>query len=289
MAEHLAHWRRTGRQRPFGRLTVKVALAGDRALAADVKGGERVELPCLRLADDHAVLLLDRGVGSGRLHPAEFERRTQVFFEVRKDRRRLDRRGRESERRPGAHRAGCLGDLAAVFGDEKARHPVIGPRALDILADDRDAVGVARLDRGMQLVDRRLFETKRPPLGLLGHACLSPERCKCLIGAPRGVIASKAKQSRATLTQGPRLLRRVAPRNDSETRFASSAIKAANDPPLPAPPSSFPTASRRGGHWSRSPRRRFAGDAAGSACARRICRRPNDATCCARSPCSGIA
>src|SRR5229473_1488432 len=58
-------------------------------------------------------------------------------------------------------------------------------------------------------------------------------RCRIayLLDCPR-----KAKQSRAALTEGPRLLRRVAPRNDSETHFASSAIKAANDPPLPAPP-----------------------------------------------------
>src|SRR5204862_6302103 len=115
VTEHLADRRRAGRQRPLGRGTVERALAGHRALAADVERGERVELPGIRLAGDHAVLLLHRGVGGGRLHAAEFERRTLVFVEIGEDRGGRDGFGRETQWRAGAHRAGRLGDAGAVL------------------------------------------------------------------------------------------------------------------------------------------------------------------------------
>ena len=73
---------------PSGGVAVELALAGHRALAADVQGGERVELAGIGLADDHAVLLLHRRVGGGRLHAAEFERRPPVFVEIGEQRRR---------------------------------------------------------------------------------------------------------------------------------------------------------------------------------------------------------
>src|SRR5438067_2509238 len=55
LAEKFADRRRTGRKRPKRRMTVKLALAGDRTLAADVQRRERVELAGIGLADDHAV------------------------------------------------------------------------------------------------------------------------------------------------------------------------------------------------------------------------------------------
>src|SRR5205085_6568052 len=51
---------RVGRKRPKRRMTVKLALAGDGTLAADVEGCQRAELTGIRLAGDHAVLLLHR-------------------------------------------------------------------------------------------------------------------------------------------------------------------------------------------------------------------------------------
>ena len=86
-------------------MPVELAPAGDRTLAADVERAERVELAGVRDADDHAVLLLHRGIGGGRLHAAEFERRALVLVEIGQDRRGLDGLGREAQRRARAHRA----------------------------------------------------------------------------------------------------------------------------------------------------------------------------------------
>jgi hypothetical protein len=89
-AEHLADGRRAGRQWSLRGVTVELASAGDRAFAADVERGQRVQLPTILDTGYHAVLLLDVGIGCGRLHPAEFERRTTVSIEVRQDGRGLD-------------------------------------------------------------------------------------------------------------------------------------------------------------------------------------------------------
>ena len=105
LAEDLAHRRRAGRQRPLGGMAVEVAAAGHGPLAADVERGERVDLAGIRLADDHAELLLHRGIRRGRLHAAVLERRPLVLVEVGQDGGGLDRLGRKSERRPGAHGA----------------------------------------------------------------------------------------------------------------------------------------------------------------------------------------
>src|SRR2546430_1055684 len=79
------------------------------------------------------------------------------------------RAGFRPETAPGS------GDPAASLGDERAGDPVIGTHALDIPPHHLDAGGVARSDRGVQLVDRRLFKAKWPPLGLFGH--VSPPVC----------------------------------------------------------------------------------------------------------------
>ena len=68
----------------------------------------RVELAGVRNADDHAELLLHVGLGGGRLHAAEFERRAFVLVEIGQDGRGLHRLRRELQRRAGAHHAGRL-------------------------------------------------------------------------------------------------------------------------------------------------------------------------------------
>ena len=98
-AEDLAHRRRAGRQRPVRRMPVEVAAAGDRALAADVERRERIHLAGIGDADDHAELLLHGGIGGGRLHAAEFERRPLVLVEIGQQRRGLDGLRREAQRR----------------------------------------------------------------------------------------------------------------------------------------------------------------------------------------------
>ena len=75
LAEFLAHRGRSGRQRSGGGMPVEVALAGDRALAADVEHAERAHLPGVWNPDGHPELLLHGRVGGGRLHPSELDRR----------------------------------------------------------------------------------------------------------------------------------------------------------------------------------------------------------------------
>jgi hypothetical protein len=161
VTELVADRRRAGGQRPLGRVAVERALAGDRTLAADVEGGERVELARVRLAGDHAVLLLHRRVGGGRFHAAELERRALVFVEIGKDRRGRDGLGREPQRRAGAHHAGGFRHAGAILGDEQAGDAVIGAGTGDVVLDDLYDGRLAGPDRRVQLVDRRLFETER--------------------------------------------------------------------------------------------------------------------------------
>jgi hypothetical protein len=111
-------------------MPVVLAATGHRALAADVERGERIELTDVRLADDHAVLLMHGRIGSGRFHAAEFERRPFVFVEIRQDLRGLDGFGREAQRRPGAHGACRFRNRRTVFGDEQTADAVIGARGL---------------------------------------------------------------------------------------------------------------------------------------------------------------
>jgi len=140
---------------------VEVAAAGHGTLASDVEGGEGVELPGIGLARDHPILLLHGGVRGGRLHAAEFERRSFVLVEIGQDRRSLDGLGRVAQRRHRAHRAGRREDRSAVLGDQQAADPVIGPRPVYIILNNRDAGRLSRVDRPLQLVDRSLFETER--------------------------------------------------------------------------------------------------------------------------------
>ncbi len=63
MPKILAHRGRIRRQRSKRRMPVKVAAASGGALPANVEGGERIHLPGIGDADDHAELLLDLGIG----------------------------------------------------------------------------------------------------------------------------------------------------------------------------------------------------------------------------------
>ncbi len=159
-AEFLAGRRGAGWQRPRGWMPVEIAAAGDRPLAADVEGGERVELARIGDAGDHPILLLHRGVGGGGLHAAEFEGRTPIAVELGQDRRGPDGLGREAQRSPGAHRAGRFRHRRAILGYQHAGDAVIGASTVDIVLHDRNERRLARTDRPVQIVDRRLFEPK---------------------------------------------------------------------------------------------------------------------------------
>ena len=147
---------------PCGRMPVEVAPAGDGTLAPDVEGGERIHLPGIRHADDHPELLLHGGIGGRRLHAAVFERRPRVLVEIGQDRGGLDGFRRESAAAPArARRPVASGTGAPSSVTSSARDPVIGAHAVDIVLHDRDAGRLPGLDRRVQLVDRRLFQTKR--------------------------------------------------------------------------------------------------------------------------------
>src|SRR5207248_2350 len=161
--EDFADRRRARRQRALGRVAVEFALAGNRTLAADVQGRERVELTGIRLAGDHAVLLQYRGVGGGWLHAAEFERRALVLVEIGEDRRGCDGFGRKLQWRAGTHRAGRFGDAPTILGDEQAGDPVVGARPGDVVLHDLNTGCFAGPDRRVQFVDRRFFKAKRLP------------------------------------------------------------------------------------------------------------------------------
>jgi hypothetical protein len=142
-------------------VTVEFTAAGHRALAPNIQRGQRVELSGIGLARDHPILLLHCRIGGGQLHAAVFNGWPLIFVEIGQYRRGLDRLCREPQRLHRAHSSGRLMDWRAVLGDQNARDPVIGPRALDIVANDSDTGGLPILDRLLQLVDRRFFETKR--------------------------------------------------------------------------------------------------------------------------------
>ena len=142
-------------------MPVEIAAAGDRTLAADIEGGERVDLAGIGNADNHAELLLHGGIGGGWFHAAVFERRPLVLVETGQDLGGFDGFRREAKRGHCTHCAGRSGHGSAVFRDEGARDAVEGAHAVYVVLNNGDAGCPPRLDRLMQLVDGRLFETKR--------------------------------------------------------------------------------------------------------------------------------
>ena len=65
-------------------MQVGIALTGHGALAPEVERSQGVRLARVRHSHRHAVLRMDRGIGSGRLHASELDRGPCVFIEVRK-------------------------------------------------------------------------------------------------------------------------------------------------------------------------------------------------------------
>jgi hypothetical protein len=105
-------------------------------------------------------LLLHRRIGRGRLHATELERRTSVLVEIGQDLRGLDGLRRKLQRRAAAHRAARFGNRCAIFRDQQIGCAVKGVRARKVMPYDIDAGRLARLNRSMQLVDRRLFKNE---------------------------------------------------------------------------------------------------------------------------------
>ena len=173
LAKEFARRRRTLRQRSHRGMKIEAALAGHRAFAADVERSDGVDLACVRLADNHAELLLHARIGRGRLHAAEFQRRTSVLVEVRQDRGGLHGFGRKAQRRGRAHGPGRRWHGRAVLGQQQARDAVIGTRAVDVALHDLNHGGLARPDRLVQLGDGRLFQRKRRILLVCRHVAAS--------------------------------------------------------------------------------------------------------------------
>ena len=165
VAEHFADRRRAGRQGTERRMSVEFALAGHRTFAADVQCRERVELARIGLADDHAVLLVHIGVGGGRLHAAEFERRTLILIEIGKDRCAGNGLSWKGNRRTAPHGADYLGYRGAVLGHEQARDTVIGAHPRDVLPDDIDAIRAPGADCVVQFLYSCLFDAEGLAVG----------------------------------------------------------------------------------------------------------------------------
>jgi hypothetical protein len=142
-------------------MPIEIAPAGDGTLAAYVEGGQRVQLPGVRGAGDHPKLLRHSRIGGRRLHAPEFEGGARVFVEIGQNRGGLHGGGRKAKRRLRAHGAGRFRDRGAVLSDEGAGNPVIGACAVEIVLHDFDTGYLPRPDRRVQLLDRRLFQTKR--------------------------------------------------------------------------------------------------------------------------------
>ena len=69
--------------------------------------------------------------------------------------------GRKAQRRHGANRAGRFGHRRAILRHERARDTVEGAHALDVVPDHGDAGRPTCSDGLVQLIDRRLVQTKR--------------------------------------------------------------------------------------------------------------------------------
>jgi hypothetical protein len=136
-------------------MPVPVALAGRRALAADVDHAERVHLAGIGDPDGHAVLLHHLGVGGGRLHPPELDGRPLVLAEVRQH-----GTGRERQRRAGADLSGRLRDVCPVGGDQGVADAVVGSGAIEIGLDHADARGAALLDGLVDARDRDFLDAE---------------------------------------------------------------------------------------------------------------------------------
>ena len=87
---------------------------------------------------------------------------------------------RELKRCLPSHNPRHIWNGSAVFRDEHAGDPIIGTHAVYILLDNIDAGRLSGLDRCVQFINRRLFETK----SLILHA-----ECPCHDVAP--LISSK--------------------------------------------------------------------------------------------------
>ena len=182
-------------------MAIEFTTTGDRPLATDVQRRECIHLTGIRNADDHAELLLHPGVGGGGLHAAVFERRSVVLVEVGQKRRRFHGPGRERQRRAATHRARRRRNRCAVCGDERARHAVVGAHAREVVLHNSDAGRLACPDGGMQLPDRRLFETKGPV-----QCCRRHRHC-----GPLAVLHAITKRARPSRRRRPLTRRNGAP------------------------------------------------------------------------------
>src|SRR5262249_30284734 len=135
-----------------------VAEAGDGALAANIQGFERVELPRLGNADAHAELQLHARVRNGRLHATQLEWWSGVLIEVWKDGGGSNCFGGIDDRRACPDHAGGGRNRLTVFGDKLGARAVVGLRTVDIGLHHTLASRVASLDRFVNIGDGGLFD-----------------------------------------------------------------------------------------------------------------------------------
>jgi hypothetical protein len=95
-------------------VAVELAPAGDRALAADVEGGERVQLPVMRHAGDHPELRRHGRIGGRCLHAAGCEGRPPILVEIRQEGRRREGVSRKAQRQWHTHLSAVSGGTAFI-------------------------------------------------------------------------------------------------------------------------------------------------------------------------------
>ena len=86
----------------------------------------------------------------------------------------------KAQRRGRAHSPDRLRNRRAVLRHKRAGDAVVGAHPGEIVLHHRDDGGLARPDRRMQVVDRRLFETE--PLGLIPSCPASRHPCQAVTG-----------------------------------------------------------------------------------------------------------
>ncbi len=162
-------------QRPRRWMRIELAFARDRALAADIQGLQRIDLPGVRQADAHAHLRDDARIRDSRLHAAVFERQTLVLIQVRKYRGCLHRLGGKHERLARTHIPFARFDAPAVWRDQRRADPVVCLGPIDISLHHTCARRLTRLDRGMNVRNGRLFHLELDRRG--GICAVEGSRC----------------------------------------------------------------------------------------------------------------
>ncbi len=132
--------------------------AGERALAANIDGFERVDLTGVGNADYHSILAFRGWIGRSGLHPAELDRDALILIELRKIGRSSTRLSWKRKLRTCSYISGRFLDRFPIARDELRADTVVRFRARKIRLDHTLAGRRAASDRGMNVIDGGVFD-----------------------------------------------------------------------------------------------------------------------------------